>query len=412
MFESLSIGYGKRGCAKGSVNVVCLREGKNLQIEDQLFEEEGELHEIPNCVLADACNLPFKNGAFNLAFSSHAIERVKNPFGMFSELHRVANRKVIVRCAHRRGSGAKRSFHVNYFDESWFGIVASRLGYDSRQFVYSFDYPISSRLRCPLKWQNSPPLRMLRHIESRWLVHRLRIPFEMESWSNIAEDKRILDPVCFIVVSNDEKILRKCFEKGVGVTPENTTIYMNKDSTSLPVFFNHHISKLDSWKNVWLVFCHQDFILKENLEPVLNDLDANSVYGVIGTRVSSANLFGRILQTDNTPIGLPLIEPEPVQTLDEMCLVVHSSLLRKGLHFDSKFRFHFYVADLCLQAYTQGFGVYALQTACQHKSKNLTGDRTSEEFNTSKKFFAEKWRLYLPIRTTTGVVTNEYPDQQ
>jgi len=406
MFESLSVGYGKRGCAKGSVNVGCLREDKALQVVDQLVEED-ETHKVPNFVLADACNLPFKNGAFNLAFSNHAIEYVKNPFRMFSELHRVANRKVIVRCAHRRGSGAKGPFHVNYFDESWFGIAASRLGHSSRQFVYSFDYPISSRLRCPLKWQNSPPLRLLRHVESRWLVHRLRIPFEMESWSNIAEEKRVLDPVCFVVVSNDEKILRKCFEKGVGVTPEKTTIYMNKDKTSLPVFFNHHISKLDCRKDVWLVFCHQDFVLKENLEPVLNGLDANSIYGVIGTRASSASLFGRILQTDGTVIGLSLTECEPVQTVDEMCLIGHSSVFRKGLRFDCRFKFHFYAADLCLQAYSQGFGVYAVQTDCQHKSKDLIGDRNSEEFNASKRLFAEKWRLCLPIRTTTGLITEK-----
>jgi GT2 family glycosyltransferase len=216
-----------------------------------------------------------------------------------------------------------------------------------------------------------------------------------------------MDHVCYVVVSNDEKTLNTCFKKGIGVRLEDTVIFMNQDRTPLPVFFNDYISKLDPGKNVWLVFCHQDFILNENLEPVLKALDVNSVYGVIGTRASSANLFGRILQTDNTAIGFHLTEPEPVQTFDEMCLIVHSSLFRKGLRFDCRFKFHFYVADLCMQAYTQGFGVYALQTTCQHKSKDLIGDRKSKEFNTSKELFVEKWGPYLPIRTTTGLLTNK-----
>jgi len=406
MFESLDVGCGIESGFKGSVTVGCLKEALSLQMWDQLVGEVKP-HKISNFVLADACHLPFKNGAFNLAFSSHTIERIKNPSKMFSELHRVANRKVIVRSSHRRGSGAKRHLNINYFNESWFGLAAYRLGYNSRQFINSYDYPISSRLHCPLKSHNSVPWRTLRRIESKWLIHRLKIPFDIESWSNIVEERRIMDPVCFVVVSNDEKTLNTCFKKGTGVRDENSKIYMNYDRTPLPDFFNHYIGKLGSEENVWLVFCHQDFILKENLELILGTLDANSIYGVVGTRAASANLFGRILQTDNTSIGLSLAKPEPVQTFDEMCLIVHSSLFRKGIRFDRRFKFHFYVADLCMQAYTNGFGVYALQTYCQHKSKDLIGDRNSEEFNNSKKLFAEKWCLYLPIRTTTSLVTNE-----
>ncbi len=271
--------------------------------------------------------------------------------------------------------------------------------------------PSGPRLHCPGSWQNSLPWRTLKHIERRWLIRWLKIPIEVESWSNIAENRRVIDPVRFLVVSNNEETLGKCFTKGIGILPKNTTIYMNQDRKSLPAFFNHHIGKLGPDKDVWLAFCHQDFVLKENLEPILNGLDANSVYGVIGVRASFTTLFGSILQTDDTAIGLPLTKPEPVQTLDEMCLIVHSSLFRKGLHFDDRFKFHFYGADLCLQAYTRGFGVYALQTDCQHKSKDLTGDYKSDEFKASKKLFAQKWRHYLPIRTTTGLLTNKETDQ-
>jgi hypothetical protein len=112
-----------------------------------------------------------------------------------------------------------------------------------------------------------------------------------------------------------------------------------------------------------------------------------------------------IEQKDNTPIGSPLDEDTPVQTLDEMCLIAHSKVFRQGLSFDEQFRFHFYGADFCMQAYTLGFNVMATQLRCQHKSRTLHGDITSQEYLSSLNLFKEKWKRFLPIRTTTKVIT-------
>lgn len=401
-YQILDVGCGNEKYAKGIVNVDFFRAGQNLQIGEQLKGEYVDPKKIPNFVVADACHLPFKDEAFDVVYSSHVIEHTSDSFKMFSEMHRVAKFKVIVRCPHIKGSGAKRPFHVSYFDEQWFKAAASKLGFHSRQFITAFDYPISSRINCPKKWQKSLPWRALRHIERRWLLNRCKIPFEVESWSNIIEDRRYHDKIRFVVVSNNQDILFNCFMKG---KVEKPSIYINQDGVPLPDYFNLYCDSLDPKGNEWIVFCHQDFILRENLEPILNGLDVNSVYGVIGARVGFTILFGRILQIDDTTSGVFLPEPEPVQTLDEMCLIVHSSLFRKGLRFDPQFKFHFYGADLCLQAYTQGFGVYALQVDCQHKSRALAGETTSEEFKNTKKLFADKWAKFLPIRTTTGVVT-------
>ncbi len=73
---------------------------------------------IPNFVVADAHNLPFKDGSFGLVYSSHVIEHVTNPTIMFNELCRVTKAKMIVRCPHRFGSGAKRVSHINFIDEA------------------------------------------------------------------------------------------------------------------------------------------------------------------------------------------------------------------------------------------------------------------------------------------------------
>jgi hypothetical protein len=48
---------------------------------------------------------------------------------------------MIVRCPHRKGSGAVRPFHVNYFDEAWFQQVASSMGL-TMQYSIAYEHPI------------------------------------------------------------------------------------------------------------------------------------------------------------------------------------------------------------------------------------------------------------------------------
>jgi GT2 family glycosyltransferase len=158
-------------------------------------------------------------------------------------------------------------------------------------------------------------------------------------------------------------------------------------------------------KDVWLVFCHQDFILNEDLGLRLRDKDIEAVYGSIGAHSTYSKLFGRVIQTNGSPIGSELTGDHPVQTLDEMCLIVHSRAFQEKLFFDERFSFHFYGADYCMQAYISGFDVLALQLNCQHKSRTLRGDITSKEYVSSLNTFREKWKQFLPIRTTTKLIT-------
>ncbi len=130
--------------------------------------------------------------------------------------------------------------------------------------------------------------------------------------------------------------------------------------------------------------------------------DANAIYGVIGARLPN-EILGRIQQTDGSLVGSHLNKPEPVQTLDEMCIIAHSSLLRK-MRFDGAYNFHFYGADLCMAAHYWGLGVYALQVECQHKSDTLKGADNSFDFAFCKRHFKDKWRKFLPIRTTSALV--------
>ena len=405
----LDVGCGSR--PSGDVNVDFFRGGWNRQEADQDVGEFVDPKRISNYVVASAEFLPFIDGAFDMVYSSHTIEHVHNPFGMFRELLRVSRGKVVVKCPHRLGSGARRPFHVCYLDESWFVGAAKRLRVACRVFVSVVeDAPVTQRL-----FQVTPrlfrrfysrniPYRVVRKVE-RGLFRRLNLPFEL----SVHVNKAAIGGDCglvFLVVYNRGGIFDSCFSAGKGVRGWPVVALRNDEGLGLGEAYNLLVSGyLD--KDVWLVFCHQDFILNESLLPKLAGLSWRGVYGVCGSRLGASSLLGRIKQTDNSFVGAYVSGAVSVDTLDEMCLIVHSSALRCKLRFDERFTFHFYGADLCLQASQLGFDVMALQVDCQHKSRTLSGDVDSELFRVLRGLFKSKWASQLPIVTTTGLIKRE-----
>jgi SAM-dependent methyltransferase len=143
---------------------------------------------IPNFIVAHTENLPFKNDCFEVVFSSHTIEHVKNPQKMLQELLRVSKCQLVVRCPHRKGSGAKRTFHINYLDEEWFNTLFAKLGFKPKIVVTNSECLITSRLllhsavHCPKRIlpyvEASIVYRIIRKIERS--QGKLRFPFEIE----------------------------------------------------------------------------------------------------------------------------------------------------------------------------------------------------------------------------------------
>jgi hypothetical protein len=66
------------------------------------------------------------------------------------------------------------------------------------------------------------------------------------------------------------------------------------------------------------------------------------------------------------------------------------------LFFDPRLGFHFYGADLCLEAKRKGLGVVTIDAMCFHHSKR-TG--LSEDFHASAAIFRTKWAAPLPVVT-------------
>jgi hypothetical protein len=89
-------------------------------------------------------------------------------------------------------------------------------------------------------------------------------------------------------------------------------------------------------------------------------------------------------------------QPEPVQTLDEIVLIIRKS---SGLRFDDQLpHFHLYGADICLRAAKMGRKSYAIPAFCIHNTQqNLILPR---EFYQCCMHIKRVWKDALPIQTT------------
>lgn len=151
--------------------------------------------------------------------------------------------------------------------------------------------------------------------------------------------------------------------------------------------YNQFLETYDYDNDAWFVFCHEDFEMKEDIAPILAHLDPGVIYGPIGCRlkVVKKTLFGERVKTlylgqvvcsnkdgtDPFVEGQALEAPERVDTVDCMCLIVHSSLVHgTGLRFDEKLSYDLYAEDFSIHALRE-FSVFtaAVQLKCQHWSK-------------------------------------------
>src|SRR5208283_1220207 len=390
-FNVLDVGSGNQ--PRGDVNV------------DLLHGSSSQKKRANNFVIADAEFLPFKDEAFDVAFSAFTIEQVKDPFLLLKEMCRVAKRKTIVRYAYNLGSGARAHNHIQLFDEKWFQNAATTLGFESVQFTNSGDYPMSVKVLkiFPKKIQRIRVWGILRRFE-RWSRKIRKVQVEMEVWIKKGRGRFDSAEAKFVVVYNISEAFTKYFSSSPFVSPNRVIAYHNVKNEPLPKFYNETVRRHLS-EETWFIFCHQDFVLREDLALRLKEKDTEAVYGPIGLRLAVDPFLGQIVQANNKPLGTPLIKDAVVQTLDGQCLIAHASVFRQGLWFDERFPFHFYDADFCMNAYIRSFDVLATQINCQHKSRTLTGDVNSPDYLASLADFKEKGKRFLPIKTSTTTVT-------
>lgn len=208
-------------------------------------------------------------------------------------------------------------------------------------------------------------------------------------------------PITFAVAVNSREILKdnflasSCF-RGL----REHQILVQEGFTSASTAYN---DALDRSVSDLVVFVHQDVFLPESwisdLDRALDYLQKNDakwgVLGSYGTTVDGRG-WGQVYSVGRGIIGEPLEQPVPVQTLDEIVLVLRKS---SGLRFDAALpHYHLYGADICLRAKKHGMQSYAISAFCIHNTQmNLVLPR---QFYESYKHLKQVWKDHLPIQTT------------
>ncbi len=182
--------------------------------------------------------------------------------------------------------------------------------------------------------------------------------------------------------------------------PHNHEILVQENFDSAAKAYNDAI---DRSSNDLIVFAHQDVFLPESwpwqLARALDFLGLNDPrWGVLGCfgRSCSGDRLGHVYSSGLGVIGMPLEHPTPVQTLDEIVLIVRKS---SGLRFDENLpHFHLYGTDICLRAAEQGMKNYAISAFCVHNTRQIMV--LPREFYACCKYIRRSWREHLPIQTT------------
>jgi SAM-dependent methyltransferase len=223
-----------------------------------------------------------------------------------------------------------------------------------------------------------------------------------------------VEPLTFAACFNDETVLRNnllaspCLRPG---TPHE--LLLARGCRNAADGLNAALARA---KHRWVVCVHQDVYLPEGWDRLMAarlaeaevKLGTIGVAGVIGAAHDGpipqhgvAPLAGWIVDRDRVLRGHERL-PASAETLDELVLV-----LPRGtpLRFDPSLGFHFYGADLCLQARERNLVTVAVEARCFH---NQRGVELPPEFRASGRTFAKKWQHRLPVKTTCAVIDQRW----
>lgn len=130
----LDVGCGRR--PRGNVNVDVSKEWTPYCYKHEQFRT-FDYHQIPNFILASACNLPFRDKVFDRVVSFSVLEHIKTPFKALKEIVRVCKGEGDLYVPHRFGWSAKRRpDHVSFFNATWFVRAFKMLDVNDYQLTF------------------------------------------------------------------------------------------------------------------------------------------------------------------------------------------------------------------------------------------------------------------------------------
>jgi len=213
-------------------------------------------------------------------------------------------------------------------------------------------------------------------------------------------------PVTFVVPVGDREVLANNFLTSACLQGMSRhEILVQEDFSSAAIAYNRAI---DRSSNDLIAFVHSDMIFPEtwisDLAGALKWLEANDPnWGVLGCYGANPDdsYPGFVYSNGRGLLGRRFQTPTPVQTLDEIVLIVRKS---SGLRFNEDLTgFHLYGADICMTAAARQMKCYAIPAFCIHNTHcSLIVPR---DFYRCYREFKKIWSKFLPIQTTCIRVT-------
>ncbi|TDT73102.1 hypothetical protein BDE40_3284 [Litoreibacter halocynthiae] len=212
--------------------------------------------------------------------------------------------------------------------------------------------------------------------------------------------------LCIVTASNNPACLELNLMQSPMVKCGQVGVQVEYDAPSATIAYARGMAATTSQI---IVFAHQDVYFprgwEEQLACVLDDLETRdpdwailaccgiSVIGDFIGDVWSTSLGGRI--------GAPMGNPQPVQSVDELVIIMRRSA---GLTWDTELpNFHMYGTDIVQSALASGQGAWVADLPVIHNDNFHT--RLGSDFTASFRYMQRKWRAVLPIQTTVGKIT-------
>ena len=192
----------------------------------------------------------------------------------------------------------------------------------------------------------------------------------------------------------------------------------NQKNVAITKRYNHFLDNYNYDKEDWFIFCHEDWQVKKAWFGYFKILDKDSVYGVCGTLLAVNNhnhvctyFCGQIKQCNKdgsnpSKFGNWVKIGTEVETFDCMCIIMHSSLVKKhNIRFDENLDWHLYSEELSIR-FKEDHGIKSriLPVRCKHWSYGVS--MPNADFDAAFNYVANKHRSAENLYATT--VTNKY----
>lgn len=181
------------------------------------------------------------------------------------------------------------------------------------------------------------------------------------------------------------------------------------ENLGIPAIYNRFIDQIPG--EGWVVFCHEDWQIRCSLEEALQDCPKDRLYGPVGAffeesaKAGFVGIAGSVQESrkdgSHGKQVLGFHRKGTASTFDCMCLIAHSSLLRRyGLRFDENLLFDMYAEDFCSAA-REKFGIVSqiLPLESRHYSEGITGQRFQDALSYVQHKYADAAHPYC---TTVG----------